>query len=124
VRSVEQALTSAEAPPVPLLETRRSRAGAFPVAPSVAIADRASSRTTVVEVNARDRVGLLASLAAAIHGCGHRVHSAHIATFGERAVDVFYLTDAAGKKLDADAVERLRSALLAVAEQPAKARAA
>ena len=37
---------------------------AFKVAPSVAIADRASSRTTVVEVNARDRPALLAGLAA------------------------------------------------------------
>ena len=34
------------------------------------------------------------ALAAAIHDCGHVIHSAHIATYGERAVDVFYLTDA------------------------------
>ena len=50
------------------------------------------TRTTVVEVNARDRAALLAALAGAIHGCGLVVHSAHIATYGERAVDVFYLT--------------------------------
>ncbi len=77
------------------------RSSAFDVAPSVAIADRASTRTTVVEVNARDRPALLAGLAWAIHECGHQIHSAHIATYGERAVDVFYLTRADGKKLDA-----------------------
>ena len=75
-------------------------------------AERASTRTTVVEVNAHDRAALLAGLAGAIHRCGHRIHSAHIATYGERAVDVFYLTRADGKKLDMSDSERLRDALL------------
>jgi [protein-PII] uridylyltransferase len=71
----------------------------------------------VVEVNARDRQGLLARLARVIHGAGHQLHSAHIATYGERAVDVFYLTDAEGHKLDEGAGQALREDLLsAVAE--------
>ena len=97
--SVEAALTSDEPPPLAGAGRAGPRSAAFEVAPSVAIADRASTRTTVVEVNARDRPALLAGLASAIHGCGHRIHSAHIATYGERAVDVFYLTRADGKKL-------------------------
>ena len=47
-----------------------SREEAFAVAPSVLIAEQASTRTTVVEVNARDRPGLLARLAYAIHAHG------------------------------------------------------
>ena len=90
----------------------------------MAIADRASTRTTVVEINARDRPALLAALAAAIHACGHVIHSAHIATYGERAVDVFYLTRADGKKLESGEIETLRSALLDAAREPAKAKAA
>jgi [protein-PII] uridylyltransferase len=78
----------------------------------------------VVEVNARDRPALLAGLAAAIHGCGQTVHSAHIATYGERAVDVFYLTRADGKKLDAEDIEQLRLALLEAAREPGQANAA
>ena len=122
-KSVEAALGSVAPPPVPAGERRR-RASAFEVAPSVAIADRASTRTTVVEVNARDRPALLAALAAAIHDQGHDLHSAHIATYGERAVDVFYLTRADGKKLTAEDADALRSALTAAAREPSKAQAA
>jgi [protein-PII] uridylyltransferase len=122
-KSVEATLSSPEPPPLPSAEPRR-RSSAFEVAPSVAIADRASTRTTVVEVNARDRPALLAGLAAAIHRCGHTIHSAHIATYGERAVDVFYLTRADGKKLTPEDVDHLRFALLEVAREPAKAKAA
>ena len=123
VKSVEAALTSASPPPLPSGEPQR-RSSAFDVAPSVAIADRASTRTTVVEINARDRPALLAALAAAIHACGHVIHSAHIATYGERAVDVFYLTRADGKKLTPDDGEQLRATLLEAAREPAKAQAA
>jgi [protein-PII] uridylyltransferase len=124
VRSVEAALTGEHAPPLPAGEAGRARNTAFDVAPSVAIADRASTRTTVVEVNARDRRALLAALAAAIHVEGHRIHSAHIATYGERAVDVFYLTRSDGRKLEPNDVDALRSALLRAAAEPAAAKAA
>jgi [protein-PII] uridylyltransferase len=67
---------------------------------------------------------VLAALAAAIHGQGHRIHSAHIATYGERAVDVFYLTRPDARKLDQDDVEALRAALIEAAAEPAQARAA
>jgi len=124
IASVEAALVRDDAPPLPSAEGARFKVRAFDVAPSVTIADRASTRTTVVEVNARDRPALLAALAAAIHGEGHQIHSAHIATYGERAVDVFYLTDANGRKLDEASVEALKSALLLAATDPAKAKAA
>ena len=117
VRSVEGALVKAQPLHLPAGEHSVARVAAFRIAPSVVIAERASSRTTVVEVNALDRIALLAALARAIHDCGHRIHSAHIATYGERAVDVFYLTRSDGKKLDADESDRLRAALLAAARE-------
>jgi [protein-PII] uridylyltransferase len=124
VKSVGQALNSLEPPPLPAPEGARPRNDAFRLAPSVVVADRASTRTTVVEVNALDRPALLAGLAAAIHARGHQIHSAHIATYGERAVDVFYLTRADGKKLAGDDVDHLRRALLDAASDQAKAKAA
>jgi [protein-PII] uridylyltransferase len=121
--AVTTALESADPPPLPSAEPPR-RTSAFEVAPSVAIAERASSRTTVVEVNARDRPALLAALAAAIHESGHVIHSAHIATYGERAVDVFYLTTPSGAKLNREQVAELRSRLLEAASERPRAKAA
>jgi [protein-PII] uridylyltransferase len=122
-KSVDAALIATAPPPLAPGESQ-PRTAAFDVAPSVAIAERASTRTTVVEINARDRPALLAALAATIHDQGHAVHSAHIATYGERAVDVFYLTRADGKKLGQEEMDALRSALLSAARDPAKATAA
>jgi len=116
IRAVEAALDQEALPRLPE-SPREARQSAFRVAPSVAIAERASTRTTVVEVNARDRPALLARLAGAIHACGQRIHSAHIATYGERAVDVFYLTRGDGRKLAADDIACLRSALLDAARE-------
>jgi len=123
VRAVTEALSSAQAPALPAAASV-GRTAAFRVAPQVVIAERASSRTTVVEVNARDRPALLAGLARAIHDEGHVIHSAHIATYGERAVDVFYLTRRDGRRLDGEDAERLRSALLDAAQQVGEVRAA
>jgi [protein-PII] uridylyltransferase len=115
VKAVEAALAASELPALPPNLPLPRRRAAFTVAPSVVIAERASTRTTVVEVNARDRDGLLARLALAIHELDHQIHSAHIATYGERAVDTFYLTNAAGRKLTADEIASLKAALSAAA---------
>jgi [protein-PII] uridylyltransferase len=84
-----------EAKALPLL-----RAEAFHIKPGVFIDNRASNRYTVVEINARDRPALLSGLAEALFQSRAMVHSAHIATYGERAVDVFYLTDRNGAKIE------------------------
>ena len=113
--AVTAALSAEEPPALPAPAPLEKRDRAFRIAPRVLVAERASSRTTVIEVNARDRPGLLARLAFAIHSADAILHSAHIATYGERAVDVFYLTDPRGRKLPADHAERVRTALLEVA---------
>jgi [protein-PII] uridylyltransferase len=113
--AVDKALRADAEPSLPAMDKLPSRQQVFRVAPRVLVSDKASSRTTVVEVNARDRPGLLARLAHIIHNAGHELHSAHIATYGERAVDVFYLTGADGKKLSEAAGQALRAQLLSVA---------
>ena len=67
------------------------------------IDNRASNRFTVVEVNARDRPALLNQLSHALFESQVTIHSAHVATYGERAVDTFYLTDLTGDRIEAGA---------------------
>ena len=94
----------------------RPRADAFPIAPNVLITNDASNRFTVVEVNARDRPALLHQLAQALFQSKVTIHSAHVATYGERAVDTFYLTDLTGDRITASArVKALERRLLAAA---------
>ena len=105
--------------------TSRPRAAAFGSAAAVYFNTRASSRFTIVEVNALDRPGLVHALADVMFTRGAVIRSAHIATYGERAVDVFYLTDAAGRKIAGDAaLAELGTALKAAAEPEAMRQAA
>ncbi len=85
----------------------RPRADAFDIAPVVLIDNQASNRFTVIEVNARDGPALLNRLALALFQSKVTIHSAHVATYGERAVDTFYLTDLLGDKISS--TQRLRS---------------
>ena len=66
----------------------------------------------VMELVAADRPGLLSKVGQVFMAHGVDIHTAKIMTIGERAEDVFYLSDEAGRSLDAAAQERLRTALL------------
>ncbi|MGB6087646.1 [protein-PII] uridylyltransferase [Parvibaculum sp.] len=102
------------------------RADAFTVAPQVFIDNEASEDYTVIEVNGLDRPGLVHALARALFHLGLTIGSAHITTYGERAVDVFYVKDVIGHKVTnankKKAVER--HLLEALADPMAKARPA
>ncbi|NNC48840.1 MAG: [protein-PII] uridylyltransferase [Sphingomonas sp.] len=110
-----QAIAANDAPPRPDFSELTDREEAFDIAPSALINQKASNRMTVVEVNARDRQALLARLAHAIFDSGAIVHSAHITSYGERAVDSFYLTDRHGRKLSAEITGKLHAAILEAA---------
>ncbi|MDE2405368.1 MAG: [protein-PII] uridylyltransferase [Sphingomonadales bacterium] len=106
---------------VPQLAARplaRPRMDAFTVRPRVDFDNSASNRFTVIEVSARDRPALLNRLARAMFEARLIVHSAHIATYGERAVDTFYVTDLFGGKVDAGArLKVIEKRLLEAAEE-------
>jgi len=91
--------TPAAAPIKPVVSRRRA---VFEVRPVVMIDPTASETATVIEVSGADRPGLLAELARTLSDHGLSIRSAHVAGFGERAVDSFYVTDGQGRKIASD----------------------
>ena len=89
---------------LPEMVARRSppkgRIKAFAVETEVTINNQWSNRYTMIEVTGLDRPGLLYELTATLSKLNLNIVSAHVATFGERAVDVFYVTDLFGAKID------------------------
>jgi [protein-PII] uridylyltransferase len=71
----------------------------FTVPPRVLIDNNASDTFTVIEVNGRDRPGFLHIVTRALTRLNLQIASAHITTYGERAVDVFYVKDLFGLKV-------------------------
>ena len=78
----------------------QQRIKAFTVEPRVIIDNSSSNRFTVIEINGLDRIGLLCDLTEALYRLNLNIASAHITTFGEKAIDVFYVTDLTGAKIE------------------------
>lgn len=85
----------------------------FKVPPRVIIDNQASAAHTVIEINGRDRPGFLYLVTGALFSLSLQISSAKISTFGERAVDVFYVKDGFGMKISHEArLATIRKTLL------------
>ena len=77
----------------------KKRTTAFQVRPRVHFDNNASSHATVIEVEGLDRPGLLYEVTDALFRSGLSISSSMVATYGERAIDVFYVRDGFGHKI-------------------------
>ena len=80
-------------------KTQRGRASAFSVRPKIHFDNEASRIATVIEVECLDRPGLLYDVTQAIFESGLSISTSMVATYGERAIDVFYVRDGFGHKI-------------------------
>jgi [protein-PII] uridylyltransferase len=101
----------------------KGRIRAFALEPEVTINNQWSHRYTMIEVTGLDRTGLLFELTATLSKLNLNIASAHVATFGERVVDVFYVTDLLGAQITSPtrqaAIKRALIALLAPSAEKA-----
>ncbi|MFP5296291.1 MAG: ACT domain-containing protein, partial [Alphaproteobacteria bacterium] len=108
-----------EARAAPPSDRPSPRRATFDVRPVALIDLEESPDAAVIEASGADRPGLLADVARVLADHGLSIRSAHIAGFGERAVDSFYVTDGEGRKPEpGPALERLRAALEQVLDRP------
>lgn len=81
--------------------------------PRVDVLPTASESATVVEVRAHDRPALLHKIGQVLADVGVDVRRARVATLGAEAVDVFYVVDEAGEKLDPELSALVKKRILA-----------
>jgi len=120
---IEQALSGRIRLPAEIRKLSKMLLGqrmrAIHVPPRVVVDNHASHTHTVLEVNGRDRPGLLHDVTAAISNQGLQIASAHVTTYGVRAVDVFYVKDVFGLKVENERkLSALRDALLDALSNP------
>ena len=104
-------------PPPPITDRR----AVFDVEPRLRTFTQGSPDSLIIEAEGLDRPGLLHLLARAIEAEGGSVRRAFVSTYGERAVDSFYVQTPDGRKLeDPDRIDAVRRALLAVLDTEAE----
>jgi [protein-PII] uridylyltransferase len=107
-------VVSGKAPLEPLLQGRDSASRARPpkvtVETQISFDDASSTHSTLLEIVAQDRPGLLYDVGSTLASLGCNIEVALIDTEGQKVIDVFYLTDQ-GKKLGIDKQNLLRQAL-------------
>ena len=84
---------------------------AFSTTTELRFIEDASNARTVLEVVTADRPGLLARIGWSLADQGVRLQNAKISTFGERAEDVFFVTDADNRPLPPQRLDTIRTIL-------------
>jgi len=110
--TLQEKLARPEARPGRVTRRPPRRLRHFPVRPQVTFSEDGPNGRTVMEVVATDCPGLLSRIAVAMARCAVRVQNAKIATYGERAEDVFFITDRDNRPLDPDLREQCRAKVI------------
>ena len=96
---------------------RTKRQKAMNVPPRVIVSNNRSNTHTVIEVNGADRPGLLYQITYHLVQLGLQINSATVSTYGEKVVDVFYVKDVYGLKIEREATQdRIKQTLMGVFE--------
>ncbi len=118
---IEQALWRSLQGPAdaPFTVSRRSprQARMFNTATQIALSVDERNRRSVLELTAGDRPGLLCEVGKVLMAERIELQAAKIMTVGERAEDVFYLTDFSNQPLTQDVADRLKDRLIQVLDE-------
>jgi [protein-PII] uridylyltransferase len=110
-RALSRSLQRPEDAPPAVSRRAPRQARMFNTATRIAVSTDERNRRSVLELVAGDRPGLLCDVGKVLMEEGVELHAAKIMTVGERAEDVFYVTDRNNRPLEEAAAQRLRAHL-------------
>ncbi|MBL1260927.1 MAG: [protein-PII] uridylyltransferase [Thiotrichaceae bacterium] len=118
IATLKRIITQDEISPIPATRRLSRRQKHFKTATRLNFFSESNSSITVMELNTNDRPGLLSRIGKVLMECGIKVHNAKIGTFGERAEDIFYISNKDDHAIsDVAQLEQLRAALIAALEK-------
>ncbi|MGI9236417.1 MAG: [protein-PII] uridylyltransferase [Woeseiaceae bacterium] len=112
-RLLTRVLTAGDDSDVTVTRALPRQARMFTTQTTVDFSQGSSNQNTVLEIVAADRPGLLSEIGRVFIEKGVDIEAAKIMTIGEKAEDVFYISDESGQPIDEAAQAELRNALLA-----------
>ena len=120
IKRIESYITDALAGKIQLYDQLQKKTRNMPprfqamrIPPRVIVTNKISKTHTVIEVNGNDRPGLLYQITWHLSQLGLQINSASVSTYGEKAVDVFYLKDVFGLKIERETTQaKIRERLL------------
>lgn len=119
LRRLEQAITAGEEKALRVTRRPPRQVRMFSTPTLVGFAADETNDRTVMEIVAGDRPGLLCQVGQVLREHCVGIQAAKILTVGERAEDVFYVTDTAGAPLTPELCERLKQAVTQALDSPA-----
>jgi len=121
-RAIEDAIRHGQQPSFPSVYGEEAQPAALEdtLPPRVRIDNASSETTTIIEVFAHDRAGLLYAVARAIYEAGLSVEAAKIGTYLDQVVDAFHVTEQDGSKIGSpDRRREIRTAIESVLQAAA-----
>ncbi len=119
LRRLEQAITAGEEKALRVTRRPPRQVRMFSTPTHVSFAADETNDRTVMEIVAGDRPGLLCQVGQVLRNHRVGIQAAKILTVGERAEDVFYVTDTAGAPLTPEICELLKQAVTQALDSPA-----
>ena len=84
----------------------------------VIIDNKKSTNFTILEVKCKNAPGVLYRITKVITSLGCQINTANVSTYGDRVVDIFYLKNAFGSKIDDNkTIEKVRNGIFHILEE-------
>ena len=79
----------------------------------VIIDNKTSDQYTILDIKCKNAPGVLYKITKIITSLGLQINTANVSTYGDRVVDIFYLKNAFGSKVDDNTtIEKVKNSIL------------